>query len=149
MMIKTNPRLQQLTRFLLVGASGVLVNLVIFTPTNHVLANVIGNSGANNAASLLAFLLAAGWNYLLNHVWTFATRTTGTKPAWRAYGKYLTGAAVGQLITMGVLNVVVTYWQGSFWGWSNAFWGQLAGIGCGTVFNYMFAGKVVFKKNRS
>src|SRR5215208_829800 len=56
--------LRELALFCLVGASGYVVNLVVF--------QCVYSAGAGHlAAAMFAFLVAATNNYLLNRRWTF------------------------------------------------------------------------------
>ena len=55
----------QLAKFAVVGASGYVVNLAVYT----LLLNVAGLHYV--AAATGSFVLAAGWNYWWNRAWTF------------------------------------------------------------------------------
>jgi dolichol-phosphate mannosyltransferase len=61
-------------RFALVGASGTLVNLGVFS--------LLLNTGMNKfVASPLAIEISIVWNFLLNNYWTFKDRTTRDRAA--------------------------------------------------------------------
>src|SRR5579859_1024571 len=58
----------QLMRFAAVGASGYLVNLIVFATCVHAI-------GVDyRVASAIAFVVSVNSNFLLNHHWTFAAK---------------------------------------------------------------------------
>jgi putative flippase GtrA len=65
---------RQFLKFGVVGASGFIVNLVIFTLLQHVVPNREA-AGAYNVIYSIAFLSGGVSNYFLNRIWTF--RSTG------------------------------------------------------------------------
>ena len=65
---------RQFVKFGIVGASGFVVNLIVFTLLQHVVANPTG-SGQYMAIYSIAFLSGGVSNYFLNRIWTF--RSTG------------------------------------------------------------------------
>ena len=65
---------RQFVKFGIVGASGFLVNLVIFTLLQHVVPNHTA-AGPYYAIYSVAFLSGGVSNYFLNRIWTF--RSTG------------------------------------------------------------------------
>ena len=65
---------RQFVKFGIVGASGFVVNLIIFTLLQRVVPNHT-NAGPYYAIYSIAFLAGGVSNYFLNRVWTF--RSTG------------------------------------------------------------------------
>ncbi len=65
---------RQFIKFGIVGASGFLVNLAIFTLLQRVVPNH-GSAGPYYAIYSVAFLAGGVSNYFLNRIWTF--RSTG------------------------------------------------------------------------
>jgi putative flippase GtrA len=55
----------QLAKFCCVGASGYVVNLVVYS------ALLNGGNLQYRTAATCSFLVAASWNYALNRLWTF------------------------------------------------------------------------------
>lgn len=102
--------LKQLGRFGIVGASGVLVNLVIVAALDRsgpvstaLLADLPGtdfNMRWYHAYVAAAFMVANVWNYQLNRSFTF----TGARPPWlRGYRTFL---GVGVMGLVGNLLIV-------------------------------------------
>ena len=84
---------ERFARYALVGASGVVLNLIVFTLAER----VYGDAGLGPlAASATAFVGAMLWNFTWNYAWTFNGRATRTLPV------HLTLYAVIQLATLGV-----------------------------------------------
>jgi dolichol-phosphate mannosyltransferase len=116
-------------KFAIVGASGVLVNLGVFT--------LLIMTGVNKyIASPIAIELSIVWNFLLNNYWTFRRRKTGDRTRIRglkfnlvsilalgvSYGTFVvmslafpnTMPQVHQLIGI-VPAMIVNYFLNSYW----------------------------------
>jgi len=109
-------------KFLLVGLTGVVVNLVVFTLTLDAIsptssANLIEaflhfattrtvNPLDAFLASAVAFVVATLWNFLLNNLWTFRTDTGHRHPLPRRLGLYygvsLASLAINEAILFGL-----------------------------------------------
>jgi putative flippase GtrA len=87
-----------LVRFALVGASGYVVNLVVFALAVHALALDF------RVAAVLAFLVAVTNNFVWNRRWTFAARDghAGFQAA-----RFLVVSLVGFVVSLVVLSVLV------------------------------------------
>jgi len=72
--VRNRRGVRQFVKFGIVGASGFLVNLVIFTLLQRVVPNH-NSAGPYFAIYSIAFLSGGVSNYFLNRVWTF--RSTG------------------------------------------------------------------------
>ena len=72
--VRTRRGVRQFVKFGIVGASGFVVNLVIFTLLQKVVPNHAA-AGPYYAIYSVAFLAGGVSNYFLNRVWTF--RSTG------------------------------------------------------------------------
>ncbi len=99
-------------KFLVVGLTGVVVNLVVFaltldaispTPTLQLGASLLhsATSRAINPlddflASAVAFVVATLWNFFLNNRWTFRTSLGHRHPLGRRLGLYY-GVSLGSL----------------------------------------------------
>jgi dolichol-phosphate mannosyltransferase len=88
----------QLLRFALVGASGWVVNLVVFTLAVHAL------DVTYPAAATLAFLVAVTNNFLWNRHWTFRA---GHGRAHHQAARFLIVSAAAFLAGLAVLTVLV------------------------------------------
>ena len=99
-------------KFLIVGLTGVVVNLIVFT---LVLEAIAPSASANFwqsilhfassrtvspldafVASAIAFGVATLWNFLLNNLWTFRSGTGHRHPLGRRLGLYY-GVSLGSL----------------------------------------------------
>ena len=89
----------QLGKFLLVGLSGYVVNLAVFTFSLEVL-------GVHHiAAATLAFLVAVMNNFWWNRHWTFAAR--GGHAGFQA-ARFFTVSVVAFLIQLVILQLLIT-----------------------------------------
>ena len=84
---------RQFVKFGIVGASGFVVNLIIFTLLQRVVPNHM-NAGPYYAIYSIAFLAGGVSNYFLNRIWTF--RSTGHA-----------GKEAMQFLTVSVLALIV------------------------------------------
>ncbi len=104
-----------LTRFGLVGASGVVVNLLVLVVVRrlgpHFEDVVVGipatefNVRWYHLYSTLAFLVANLWNFQLNRSWTF--RSAGHSRWWREYWPFLAVGLVCQALGLVLLTVML------------------------------------------
>jgi len=113
------------TRFLLVGISGIGVNMaVLWLATRGGLAPFL--------AGLAASLLSTGTNFLLNDAFTWRDRRArGLRRTLGRMLRYYSATAVGNLIYLGVLTVLIQT-VGLFYLVAN-----LVAIGVGGTFNYL------------
>jgi putative flippase GtrA len=88
----------QLLKFCTVGASGYVVNLVVFTLLLH------GLGTGYIAAAIGAFLVSWLSNFVLNHQWTFPK--AGTSKTIKAI-KYMMVSVLGLLVNLGILTALV------------------------------------------
>lgn len=139
-------------RFCVVGASGVAVNLGAFS-----LALLVMGAQADaasklqaNAAAVFGWVISVASNFALNDRWTFAAEGQQYhQPVAARLGRYYVSALSGLGLQLLVFNTVL---------WLMAqlplpqllldyrlYLGNLAGIGVGTVSNYILSKKFVFK----
>jgi len=135
---------RELVKFSVVGASGVIVNLTILG-----FAMVLGTPLI--PAAMLSFLGAATSNYILNRAWTFRSRegvsvaelerfTGRGTTLTRQWAKFLAVSVVGLVANLVVL-VLLTQGLGVWY-----IFGQLAGIGAGTLLNFGLSRAWVFRR---
>ncbi|MGA9839950.1 MAG: GtrA family protein [Thermoplasmata archaeon] len=112
--------------FVLVGATGVLVNLIAFTSVQQLW-------GASAAlvllASTVAFAVALLWNFTWNYVWTFRDRRN--RPLYQHFGMY----AGIQLGALAINLVMLDAWTFRF-GVASSIWGQFLGILSGAAWGF-------------
>jgi len=104
-----------LVRFGVVGASGVLVNLLVlvllrrFGPHFDDAVVALGSSGFNlrwyHVYSTIAFLVANLSNFQLNRTWTFKSNLAARW--WREYWPFLVVGLVGQVIGLALLTLLM------------------------------------------
>lgn len=111
---------RQFVKFGIVGASGFLVNLIIFTLLQRVIPNHSRPLEYNIIYSL-AFMAGGVSNYYFNRVWTF--RSQGH--AVREGAQFLTVSAIALGVGLGV-SALVSPWLGH--GHKTWFVATLAGI---------------------
>lgn len=88
----------QLVRFCLVGASGFVVNLVVFSVAFTMLHM------HHTVAAVLAFCVAWLNNFVLNRQWTF---TSSTGSAWGQAVRYFASSVVALGLNVGILELLV------------------------------------------
>lgn len=111
--------LAQLTRFGVVGASGVIVNMAALIlvkrlgpdPDLDVLPLVIGGFHVRwyHVFSTVAFFVANLWNFQLNRTWTF--KSAKHAGWWKEYWPFLAVGFLGQVL--GLLMLTALMHQGS------------------------------------
>ena len=120
--------------FGLVGSLGLIVNITAFSMCRYVFGLDM------NLSVVFAYSCAVSNNYVLNHLWTFASRTYGHSFSLRLYGKYYLGNSMGLFSNLLVFNVLV-----SFFGVNWEVFFQLVAIMCGTIFNFLIASLWIFR----
>lgn len=146
--------------FLLVGGSGVLVNMAVFGAVLYLWPNARERGTAEagavavNTAAVLGWVVSVFTNFLLNERLTFGDRLADLDTSRkRRLSRYYLSAVVALGMQLAVLNtalwlmaqpavqpmipeLIATY-RRSF--------GNLGGIAAGTVANYLLASRWVFK----
>lgn len=102
-------------RFALVGASGVLVNLVVLIivkklgPDSQLVFLDVPFTRFNvrwyHAFSTVAFVVAVIWNFQLNRVWAFSS--TGKASWWTEFRPFFTVGLLGQVVGLGLLTLLM------------------------------------------
>jgi len=157
------PWLGQFVKFALVGASGVVVNMLVAFVMNKL------NGGAANARNpvfglpgsdlavrysyivyVVAFIVANTSNYQLNRLWTFK----GTSRRWWRgfvlfFGAGVVGAIVGFVVKVALTHpgsplYLPDWFQASGWR-AREYWGQFVGVLIGTPVNYVFNRLLTFR----
>lgn len=91
----------QLFHFAVVGGTGYVVNLAVFTLLN-------GGVGINHLlAAVGAFVVAVTNNFLLNRHWTFRRQGSTEVPAGFQAARFLTVSTVGLAVNLVVLALLV------------------------------------------
>lgn len=144
-----------LTRFAVVGASGVVVNLLVLVLLHRVgppFEDVVVGLPASDfnvrwyhLYSTLAFLVANLWNFQLNRSWTF--RSARHARWWREYWPFLTVGLAGQVIGLALLTVLLhpgsplalptSVLDGSTGFRNRLYWGQLIVIAVVTPLGFV------------
>ena len=155
--------LPQFIRFGVVGASGVVVNMLIAFLLNQM------NGGAANARDplwtlpgtdlafrythlvyIVSFVVANTTNYQLNRWWTFKGTRRGW---WRGFLMFFAAGIVGAIVGF-LVKIMLThpnsplYLPGWFTdsGWrAREYWGQLVGVLIGTPVNFVINRLVTFR----
>ena len=123
---------RQLVQFGLVGGSGFIVDLGIY---NLLLATVLGADDLHwgpMLANALSTLVAIGWNWIGNRLWTF--RAERRRDSLREGAEFFAVSFVGLLV--GLIPLGLTHY---LLGLATPLWDNLAkiiGIGLGSVFRF-------------
>ncbi len=101
MLAASSPADARLWKFLMVGASGVMVNVAAFWTLTQMLGLYYFYAG------IAAGLLATGSNFLLNNAFTWADRReTGVSGFFQRMGKYYAATWAGTLIYLALLRLL-------------------------------------------
>jgi putative flippase GtrA len=122
----------RLLKFLIVGAIGVIVNLLV-------MALLFQTTGYRDwRASAIASTIAAVSNYLLNNYWTFADQQRTGRALFRGAFLYLAMSAAGVGITTLTYSILTRASFRAHFGTSSLylFGAQLVSISFGTYLNY-------------
>ena len=102
-------------RFATVGASGVVVNLLVIVLLRRIgpevddlfwdLPTTRFNVRWYHVFSTVAFLVALVWNFLLNRSWTFAS--VGRASWWREFVPFFTVGFAAQVVGLGLLTLLM------------------------------------------
>jgi putative flippase GtrA len=98
----TAARVATLAQFVKFGAVG-LSGLIIDTATVYALRGSLGLYGAG----IVAYVVAASVNWLLNRIWTFRGRGSG--PAHHQWGRFMLANLVGFALNRGTYALLVTF----------------------------------------
>ena len=124
-----------LPKFLVVGGLGTATNLAIFFVT-------VDLRGWNpTIGAVLAFVVAAGQNYLLNHYWTFSHQVPRSASVG-GFVRFLLVALVALSVNLGLLWAVLIAFDPP---WKVI--AQAVGILGGTAINYLGSKHWVFRAN--
>lgn len=126
--------MDRLVKFTLVGGSGTLINLGLFSL-------LVDRGGANpTLGAVLCFAVAVTWNYLLDHLWTFRIQMGGEAPSGTRYLRFVEVSLVGLAVDLGGLNLVLLVLHPS-----HKVIAQAVGIACATAVNYAGASLFAFR----
>jgi putative flippase GtrA len=137
--------LPQFGQYVLVGLSGVVVNLIVFALvlaafTGHAVFDLVGSlthaSSSTTAsagqilfASTVAFAVATLWNYALNNAWTFRRRHARRHSSRRRLALYYLVSLASLAINEAVLYALIAFVP--------PLYGQAAGIVAGSVVGFL------------
>ena len=93
------PNLWQLVKFCLVGSSGLIIDSIV-------LAGLVELAGFDPRIGVcFSFIAAVIWNYLLDHSWTFRTKS---KVSIKLFLSFFSICLVGLIIRVGVLDLLLS-----------------------------------------
>lgn len=138
-------------KFGLVGASGVLVNMLIYTGLITLNVNYL-------VAATVAFLFAVSSNFYLNFIWTFKGKGKG-KSVKKKYLHFFIISLLNFIINLSILKVaveflsvneltydIITKYAGSNPDKVIKIIAQMIGIGVATFFNFFGNYFITFRK---
>lgn len=152
-MIDLRQRLRQhgqFLRFCVVGASGVVVNLVVFSATLQAIGEIWGSvAGQYNYAAVLGWVVSVASNFVLNDRWTFAQPASTYAVSWgrrllRYYGSALYGMGVQLALFNLLLKLLEHVTVPSAVQPALPYGAYLTGIASGTLVNYWMSRRHVF-----
>ena len=127
----------QFVRFALVGSSGVLTNLAVYSGLIYLLYCSLLD------CRHLSFVTAMSGNFILNLRWTFKTHGQGIKAIGDQYLRY----AMVTLVSYGI-NIIALWLLVDIWHWHKVL-AQLVAIAMTTMSNFLGSKLWAFKLNGS
>lgn len=133
--------LARMGEFGIVGASGLLVNLVTLTFANSMLLRIgiTDQSARLNTAVAIAVLVAMTTNFFLNRMLTFGDKAR--KSLGREYIKFVSVCLIGAVVNWGVTTRLAAQWTDVLLGLQGA---AVFGVLAGMIFNYIGSRVFVF-----
>ena len=131
---RMTPERVRFVRFCIVGASGVVVNLGVFTVARALMAALGVLAGARRfvAANAAGFVVSVLPNFLLSDYWTWGDREKrGHAHFWRRLGKFYVVSSAGGAVQIG------TAWAVRGFAGVPDHLAVLIGIAVATVVNYV------------
>jgi len=119
-------------KFIIVGLSGILVNMMFLFLFKQVFTFELWLAG------IMAIELSVISNFIFNNYWTFKNNHEGSMPF--TFIKYHLSVFLGMLINY-IILIILTKQFGIVYWFSN-----LIGIGFGTISNYLFSSQWAWKK---
>ncbi len=128
-------------RFCVVGASGVVVNLGVFTVASWLLPQSLQGDARFVAANVAGFVISVLTNFLLNDFWTWGDREKrGHAHFWSRLLRFYTVSSVAGIVQIGVAYAARSWLAAAGLGWSSGVVDKLAvliGIGVATIINFV------------
>lgn len=137
------PERVRFVKFCFVGGMGVLSNMAVFVAV-YAAAASLETSLRFNVAQATGFLVSCAGNFLLNDLWTWGDREKrGRVHFWQRLGTYYVVSLGGYAVQAGTGNALMAASLTAPWA------ANLAGIGLGTLFNFVLNNLLTFRKPRS
>jgi len=132
--------------FALVGASGLLVNLVTLTAVSEALkaTGMTSREAILNTSVTVAVLLSMASNFLLNRALTFGDRTR--QPLAKQFLMFVAVCFIGAIVNWFVTTRLAVRWTDVLFGLQSA---AVCGVLAGMVFNYLGSRLLVFRGERA
>lgn len=118
-------------KFTLVGASGVIVNLIIYSGLIYLNIHYL-------LAAIIAFIFAVTNNFYWNFIWTFKNRAE-TKSVQKKYLEFFSVSFINFLVNISALKFMVSLFD------FNKIIAQIVAIGIAFIFNFIGNYLITFK----
>ena len=123
---------RRLARFLVVGVSGVAVNLGVFTVARAALHGIVAGPLRFACANLAGFAVSVLTNFALNDSWTWGDRRSGGRSGLLGrLGKYYLVCSLAGIVQLGVA------WSCHVGGGVEEHLAVIFGIGFATAINFV------------
>jgi putative flippase GtrA len=123
---------RRLARFLVVGASGIAVNLGVFTLARAALRGIVTGPIRFALSNLAGFAVSVLTNFLLNDAWTWGDRrVSGRGEVLTRLGKYYLVCSLAGVVQLGAA------WTCHVAGGLEEHLSVLVGIGLATAINFV------------
>ncbi len=124
-----------LFRFLIIGAFGTILNLIVF----YIFSDYFNFNVT--LSSIIAFCFAVTHNYVFNHLWSFKGYVLNTLN-FKSYFKYVFINIFGLIINIIILNIILIKFNPDL-----KIIAQFIGVLAGTFFNFLLSRYFVFNRN--
>jgi len=131
------PALAEFLKFAVTGGLGTVTNVAIF----FLLADILNLPEI--PVSIGCFLIAVTQNYIINHLWSFKTHTTGEKLSLKRWCMFTASSLFGLAVNIAVMKLILLRWTLPY-----KFIAQACGIAAGMAINFMVSKYAVFTKGR-
>lgn len=142
---RLTPEQRRFVKFCVVGAAGVVVNLIFLEISLRLLPSSLSPGMLNGVASAIGIIVSVFTNFLINDAWTWGDREKGSsrRDFINRVAVYYVASAAAIALQWGVAMATFEWLQ-----WDIRL-GQLAGIALGTVVNYVINNVWTFKDTGS
>jgi putative flippase GtrA len=127
--------IDQAIKFAVTGGLGTITNLLIF----FLCADKAGLPEI--PVSIVCFIIAGTQNYIINHKWSFSTKSDKHPLRIKQWLGFLCASLLGLAVNIAVMTLVIVHWTLPY-----KFIAQACGIAAGMVINFTLSKLFVWRR---